>query len=134
MGRERGRDHRAAAVDAARNGQRRRQIRAEIAAVLLVRCVFPKWNEGPPPPLDVMIPGNHENGRCFASDVRERATALEFAVACALRKIAADDDGVGPEIGEHPFQRLDDGNVGQPTEVDIADVRDLNRHDSTWMV
>ncbi len=52
-------------------------------------------------------------------------------MARALRQIAADDDGVGPEIGEYPLQRLDDRNVGESTEVDIADVRELNRHDST---
>ncbi len=78
-----------------------------------------------------MIPGNHEDGRRLTGEVRERATALEFAVARALRQIAADDDGVGPEIGEYPLQRLDDRNVGESTEVDIADVRELNRHDST---
>ena len=78
-----------------------------------------------------MIPGNDEDGRRLAGDVRERATALEFAVARALRQVAADDDGVGPEIGEYPFQRLDDRNVGQPSEMDVADVNDLNRHDST---
>src|SRR5207302_11060505 len=108
--------------------------RTEVAAVLLVHGVLSEGDEGPPPPLDVMVPGDHEHGRCFAGDVRESATALEFTVACALRQVAADDDRVRSQVGQHPFQRLDDRNVGKPTEVDIADVRDLNRHDSTWLV
>ena len=81
-----------------------------------------------------MIPGNDEDGRRLAGDVREGATALEFAVARALRQVAADDDRVGAQIGQHPLQRLDDRNVGESPEVDVADVRDLNRHDSTCTV
>ena len=55
-------------------------------------------------------------------------------VACALGHIARNHHRVGPQVGDHPLDRLDLADVRQAAEVRIGEVEDLNGHDSTCTV
>ena len=66
--------------------------------------------------------------------LHERAGPLELAVPRTLRDIARDHHRVGTQVGNDLLQRLDLSDVGDATEVEVGDVEQLHRHDSTCTV
>ena len=52
----------------------------------------------------------------------------------ALRDVARDHHRVGAQIGDDLLQRLDLPDVGDAAEMQIGDVQQLHRHDSTCTV
>ncbi len=116
------------------NGECRREIGPEIGAVFRVQGVLVEWDQRPAPPLHIVVAGNDEDGSGLTTQIGEGATALKLAVARALREIAADHDRVGAEIGQHPLQCFDHRHVGEPAEVHISDVGDLDGHNLASIV
>src|ERR1041385_202121 len=74
--RQRRRDDRAAG-----NRERRREVGAEVAAEFPVDGRLAEGDERTTPPLYVVVAGNHEHRRGFATQIGERAAALELAMA-----------------------------------------------------
>jgi len=85
------------------NGECRREISPEIAAVFRVQAVLAERDKRPPPPLHIVVAGNDEDGGGLTTQIGERTAALKLAVARPLREIAADHDRVGAQIRQHPL-------------------------------
>ena len=83
--------------------------------------------ERAPPPLDVVIPGDDENGRVLPQPLQEGVRRLKLPVPGALAHVAGDHGGRRPKCRQEGLERLDLRQVGVPAEMKIGKMGDADR-------
>ena len=104
--------------------QRRRQLAAEVAGVLLVLGGRADHVERCGPPLHVMVAGHHDRRRESTHGLHKLQRALELAVSRTLGEVACDRHGRRCEVGRQSFQSGDLSQVGISTEVQVGALQD----------
>ena len=87
-----------------------------------------EWNERAPPPLHVMVAGNHEHRRRPVEFLHQKPGRLKFTVSGPQREVAGKDGDVRFEVGYEVLDGRDFLEVGHVAEVNIRQVNDAKTH------
>src|SRR5207244_12965956 len=71
---------------------------------------------------------HHVHRRRPGRELRQGPPALALPGARPLRHVSRNRHRVGPQVGDHGFERFDLLEVGEPTEVDGGEVQQWNGH------
>jgi hypothetical protein len=118
----------------ARELERRRELVAEVVAVLPVDRLLAERQKRPPPPLHVVVAGYQVHWRRLERPPDEGPGTLELPMPCPLGDVAGDHHRVGPQVGDDLLQRLHLPDIGGAAEMQVGEVEQLGGHDSICTV